>query len=356
MTQPIRYGLLCLFLLCLAACTSSPIRLPAAKQNAYNVENVRLLKLAANNGILFQMSDAVLRDVPHKAMGDRCRKSTEAVWPEKIYTTLQVFEQNPAFLQKVHTIEFKRGDETKAEISKDLDGAVSLILAYSKKEVRERINSLSDIPCADGDMEMVGRDMSVTMLDWPTSAAISTALSNAADRGTVERFNFDRRFISWLADRATIYRLTPDAAFEKTPTGQPLLPNVMAILSEQLSTPGIDTAGIDYWLKEISNRSNLGSSVKFFGLKKDLQLHSGIQVDSAGKITRKLAGHADPTYPYLSYRIENNGFIVSTLAELNTCLTNLTSTYRSPLSSMGSFDMDADSFLFPGHQCTTKEQ
>ncbi len=332
----------------LCSCTHNPPREPASYKGQYNPEHTQLLKLAAENGLFFQIPESVIRDQPVKTIGDRCRKTEEGDWAEQIYDTLRVIQQNPSLGRKVHAIEFRRGDRPWAEISKDLDGAVQLVLSYSKTESRVRINSLSEIPCATGDMELVGKEMTVTNYEWPTASAIASVLSGVPHRPVVERYNVDKSFMVWLAERMTIFRLTPELAFEKTHTGESLLPVFFAQMSKEIQ-PG--HPAVEFWLHEISQRSRIGQSIMFMGLKKDLYGSIGIQVDSAGKFARKMNGFIDPSYPYLSYKVENNTFAITSLQSLDRCMSGLMSTYRSPMSLMGSFETDPDSFLFPGHHC-----
>lgn len=336
-------------LLLLVACTHSPPRMPANIKAEFNAEKTRLLRLAADHGVLFQIPESVIRDLPSKSAGDRCRKTENGQWAQQVYSILETFQQFPTYAQKIHVIEFKRGDRAHAEISRDLDGATHLVVSYSKVESRQRIHSLSDIPCSGASMELVGRDMVVTEFEWPDTSMITKVLASLPNRPDVARFRIDPTFLRWLADRMTIFRLTPELAFEKTHLGEPLLPVYFAQMSREIQSPH---PAIEFWLHEISQRSRLGQDILFFGLKKDLQGSLGIQVDSAGKFARKMNGFVDPSYPYLSYRVENdNGFNITHLDTLNQCLGELMRTYRSPLASMGSFETDADSFLFPGHHC-----
>jgi hypothetical protein len=62
-------------------------------------------------------------------------------------------------------------------------------------------------------------------------------------------------------------------------------------------------------------------------------------------------GYADPTFPYVTYKIENSAYQFSSISQLDSCLSSLMSTYRSPVAAMSSYDMDPDSFMFPGHHC-----
>lgn len=338
-----------LMALSLGACShSNKSRTPANFRGTYNADHTRLLRVAAENGILFQVPDSVIRDLPQKSAGEGCRSNMDGPWSEEIYKTLRILQQNPRLSQRVHVIELRRGDRPQAEISKDLDGAVTLVLSYAKVENRERIHSLSDIPCTNGNMDLVGREMTVSSFEYPNEFNIVSLLSSLPDRPKVDRLSIDTGFLIWLADRMTIFRFSPDLSFEKTHTGQPLLPVYFAQMRNDILQRH---NAVEFWMNEISKRSRAAQSLMFFGLKKDLQGTLGVQVDSAGKFSRRMNGLIDPTYPYLSYRVENNTFAITRLQQLDSCLGELMRTYQSPMSVMGTFEMDANSFLFPGHHC-----
>lgn len=345
-------GFLCaVFISLFAACTGAPKREPQSTLPSYNSERVRLLRLAAENGVLFSIPDSVLRDVPVYSAGDRCRKFSEGPWLEKVYGVMSVFERQPQLLGKIHVIEFRRGDRAGVELSKDLvDNAVTLTVSYAKVVRTQTIETLSDIPCPDGDMSLLKKDVTHTDFEWPDARSIAAALAAAEDRPKVERYDFDRRFLIWLAERMTILRLTPELAFERSPNGQPLIALMLGRLSEDLAQHGAPPS-LEYWLKEISERSRMGAGLKFFSVVRDRQLSTGLSVESAGKFARRMNGYSDPTAPFISYKVENGGYVMADLPQLETCLARLTSTYRSPLSSMSNYDMDRDSFMFPGHSC-----
>ncbi|MBX2987801.1 MAG: hypothetical protein KF802_07875 [Bdellovibrionaceae bacterium] len=346
-----RFAPLCLAAVLFSACSHAPTRSPGSFRPSYNPRYVQLLKAAADEGVFFQISDSVIRDLPLRSSGETCRSTGDGPWIEELYDVLEIFQKDPSLARKVHIVEFKRGDKPSVETSKDLDGAVTLLLLYSKSESREKIDSLSDIPCASGDMDLVGKDMSVTRFTWPSTQAIEALLQEQPERAEVERLNVDRHFMQWLAERQTLFRLTPELAFEKSPNGQPLLPAALARFSATLAQ-GNELPALDYWMSELGKKSKLGGAVKFFSLKKDNQMARGLQVDSVGQFARKMNGFADPTYPYVSYRLKNGTFNVGDLPDLDRCLRDLNSSYRSPISLMNNYEMDPGSFLYPGYHCS----
>ena len=169
-------------------------------------------------------------------------------------------------------------------------------------------------------------------------------------RPKVERFAVQPDFLVWLANRLTIFRLTPDVAFEKTLDGSSLLPAVTSQMALELAS-GEDQSALEYWLVEINKRSKIGATLNFFGIHKDANLSRGIAVDSIGVFARKLGGLSDPTYPYITYRANNAGFTIGSLNDLNQCLMDFSGKYRSAISNIGNFDTDPDSFLYPGYSC-----
>lgn len=348
--------LLAMMTLLLGACAQKVTREPA-QQAALNYppERVRLLRAAAEEGVLFQIPDAVIRDVPSRSIGDRCRTSQEAPWIDQSFEILKSLEQAPRGLSKIHAIELRRGDQPGAEISKDLDGAITLQVFYSKLERREMIQTMADVPCARGDSALIGKEMTVVEYEWPNEQQIQAPLAELGPKSAIERFTFERGFLEWLAERATIFRLNPEVAFEKTPTGQPLLPTIITALSQEIATNPVRPS-VDFWLREISVRSRSGAGLKLFGLFKDISLSHGLQVDSVGQFTRKMNGYADPTYPYITYKIENSAYRFASITQLDECLSSLVSTYRSPVAAMTSYEMDPDSFMFPGHHCQSPSE
>lgn len=340
--------------LALVGCFSKPvdIRVPAST-SVYNSEKVELLKKAADAGILFQISDSALRDVPSRQVTERCRKVDEAMWSEKFYETMRLITSKPQYSKKLHVIEFKRGDSAKVEISKDLDGVTYFQLAYGKVETRESVKRADDLPCADRPVDLVGKDLVTVEYNWPTREQQLEALDKAPDKPDSDRFKFDHTFIRFLAEKQTVFRLNSDIAFEKSAAGHNLLRAFMTKMSQDIkeNSPHDD---FDFWSHELSVKSKQSTNLKFFTLKRDIGLAHGIQVDSGGKFARKINGFSEPTYFYMSYRAENGAFFLPSLKELNQCLHELSS-IAGTADYKNTFDMDPDSFLYPGHHCQVSE-
>ena len=336
----------------LTACQQSPKREPQSIAYSYDVGQVKLLRAAVENGVYFIVTDAVMRDVPAKQMGDRCRKSEDSPWLEYTYETLQTFYRRPELYSRVHFIEYRRGDAPGVEVSNDLDGARHLIVSYTKLEKRKILNSLTELPCESGDFDAVGKELVMTSFEWPTQAQVAGALAALDPRARVTRLEFNPKFLLWLADRMTFFRFSQELVFEKNAVGEPLLVASFEQYAKELATNNGKLPAVEFWLREISDRSRQGHVLKFFGFKRDLQLSTGIQVDSTGSFSRKLNGYADPTYPYASYRTENGLYLYSNLKQLNNCLLDFQKQYLGSSRKPARLETDRDSFLYPGYFCT----
>jgi hypothetical protein len=327
-------------------CASSTLRLPASFKPSYNSKIVTSLKTAALNGVLFQVQDSVFRDVPVRQV-DRCRKTEAPTWTAQFIGLLDLMDHNPQYYNKFYIVDFKRGDHAKAEITKDIDGLTYLSLTYAKKENREKVSTLTDIPCGDSAAGLLGKDLVTTSIDWPGIDEISKVLKEAGERPKIERFQFNTDFLVYLAERQTVLKINPEVAFERTFQGDYFLAGWLEKKAQELKTPA-DLDFINYWLKEISSRSNQAKSIQFLGLHSETRVSYGVQVDSVGKFNRRINNYQEPTYIFMSYREKNGDYLSSNLKDLNKCLQTLLGSYRS----MGvGFDSDGDSFLAPGYSC-----
>lgn len=339
------------------ACQHSMIREPQAVVASYDTERVEILKSAVESGLYLVVPDAVMRDIPARQVGDKCRRTEESPWMEKAYSVLGLFHRQPELYTKVHFVEFRRGDRPGVDISNDLDGARYLVINYAKVQKRRTVNTLAEIPCADGEMDLIGKEMMVTEFEWPNSMQIVSVLEAQPTRALVPRLAFDRKFLVWLAERLTVFRFSQELVFEKNAKGDPLLVEGLHQMSKELESNPQQLRALEFWLKEINDRSRQGGFIKFFALKRDLKLSTGLQVDSAGnfKHSRKMQGYADPTYPFLSYRTDNGAFVFTGLPQLESCLQRLQRTYLGSSRSPTRYDTDADAFMHPGYFCQDGE-
>lgn len=338
-------------LILFSACSLAPLRQPASSSDVYNTHNTQLLRLAAQYGILFMLPDNIFKEVPSSQTSEQCKKYGQPIWEHKIYDLLETFAGQPKLFEKFHVIEFRRADVPKAEITEDLDGTTYLVLNYSKGEERRKVQGPQDSPCKDTGNFSLESTLISTVYKWPTDDQILPLLNMQKNKKNLPRFSFNTDFFKYLAERQTILRLTSDLAFEKTPEGNAFLPAAIANLSQEIMDQQKQYPYLDFWFSEITAKSNIGRNLKFFAIKRDPNQAHGIQVDSAGKYARKINGTPDMPYPYVSYRIEQGRFQMTSIEQLNTCLEKLYSIYLNPVRRMASIEIDADSFLYPGHHC-----
>lgn len=338
----------------IAGCVSSAIRLPASFKPNYNNQIVNSLKSAAMNGVLFQVSDSVFRDLPVRQV-DRCRKAEAPNWGEQVTALFAILDKNPHYYNKFHIVDFKRGDHAKAEISRDIDGLSYLNITYAKRETREKVEPTTILPCAERTTEYLGKEVVVTSIDWPGSADLNSLLKHAPTKREIERFKFKTEFLVYLAERQAMLKINPEVAFERNYQGQYFLTLWLEKMSQELQEKDLDLGHLNYWLKEISTRSKQAANIQFFGLYPQSTVSYGVQVDTVGKFSRNLYGYQEPTYLFMSYRQETGDYVFNSLKELNQCLQNLTGLYRNPLSLGTAMESDGNSFLAPGYSCKVEE-
>lgn len=339
------------------SCSLKSIRLPASFEptTKYNPQRIKQLKSAADNGVLFLINDAALRDVDKDEVDSKCRRLGDPEWSEKLFAYLEVFEKFPAFYKRVHVIEIKKSDAPKISIDKDLDGLTYLTIAYNKVETREKIREVTRLPCDSQAKDFLDKDITHVQLQWPEKNLIAPLLSNQPERPIVERFNFDRQFLSFLAERNVILKYNQELGFDKTPDGRYALPEVLARLGQEFNQP-MAMANLNYWFSEISKKSSQASSLQFFGIMKDLDLSYGVKVETEGEFARKILGHQDPTYIYTSFRTEAGNYFIPKLAELEDCLAQLTDLMAGSFSSRRPASEERNSFLRPGFSCKDKNK
>lgn len=343
-------GAILLGSLLLSACVSNTLRLPASFQPKYDSKIVTSLKTAAVSGVLFQVSDSVFRDVPVRQV-ELCRTTEAPTWSTTFVNFLELMDRNPQYYNKFYIVDFKRGDKPRAEINKDIDGLASLSIVYSKRENREKITAMTNLPCAETVAPYLGKELITTSIDWPSIEQINAALKAAPNKLKIDRFQFNTDFLVYLAERQTILKINPEVAFERTYQGEYFLNSWLEKMADDIREPDQKHAYINYWLREISSRSNQAKSIQFFGLHAENQVSYGVQVDSVGKFNRKINGYQEPTYLFMSYREKNGEYIYSRLKDLDQCMQTLVGNYRS--ISM-TYDYDSDSFLAPGFSCKLK--
>lgn len=333
----------------LISCTSSQIRGPAASHNQ-DAQRLHALRAAAEAGVLFVVNDSVFQDRPLRQVGT-CKKVEESAWAEHLFAVLEKFDQNPRLFSKIHTINIHRGNAPKASIEKDTLGASHLNLEYTKHRTTEKVSPMTELGCDSNVAEFIGRDLDIISYEWPTVESAVAVVSGAEDRANIEAYNFDRRFLAYLADQSVLLKVESSHLVDKNINGENILSVALAKYGSEVAAGNLSQ--IEFWIKEIGVNSSQSSPIEFFGLKKEQGTNYGIRIDSSGKYARKINALSDPTYLFVSYKNDPIGFGFPSLGELNSCLENLSREYRKP-SFKNSFDMDQDSYLYPGYLCKAK--
>lgn len=343
----------CLFAFSFVSCTSlhHVDRSPQSVAPSYDRQKVSLLKQAAAHKILFQVPDSLFQENASKSVESICNVVSDAAWVTEIYELLEYFEVNAKLkpYSKFHVIEFKLIDaptaeapQNRVEIRRDLDDVTYLVLSYYKTIDHREIKALADIPCERATMDLIGKNVVEISYHWPTREEIGSFLSAQKDKQKVPRFDYDSKFLDFLAERLMIFRMTPDLAAEISMDGQPLLKEVFKDLADK--TMHTSTKSFDFWMDEISQKSKQGEKLKIFALKKDPELHYGVWVDSKSDLYSKMNGRFEITYPYISYRLDSGKFVFTSFEKLESCLTSMKTTSTT-------FDKSPQVYLFPGYHC-----
>jgi hypothetical protein len=335
-----------LFCALLCSCSTNLLRLPASSRSTYDGERVRLLQDLAKQGILFQIDDDVVKDVPRAEISEYCNYADDVSWGDQFFNILKVFDRNPALYKKIHVIHLRRGDTPTVEISREWDKAAYLILSYQKVQKREANSDDWRRKCESFGEQ---RDqVTLTQMQWPSHDDISNFLMKQPDKEEVPRFTFDTRILSHLAQRLSIFKLTPSLAAEKSLHEVVILPEVLNRLSEEVRIEKGKSVqrfeAVDYWLSEIDRGSRLGKHLKFFTVLQAQSLARGIGVDGAERnLASTLNQQFATTYLYISYRSRGGEYQYSSLNDLNRCL----DAFKPP----GHFSTKPEKFMYPGHNC-----
>lgn len=333
----------------LSSCTSEPLRLPQTVSQVYkNADIQQGLLLAAQNNILFHIPEGTVREVEKSVIDQKCRNIEEPFWADKLALYLNEFKKRPEFLTRFHILELKRGDSSQVHIQKDMDGAVTLSIEFVKIESRGVVGYQTNLPCKGSIAEYLGRDLIKTDFEFPTADKIAVALQKLPERSPVPRFQFSNDFISYLADRGVIFKFNHEFSFEKTNDGKFVMAEILNHLSEETKDPFHKY--LNYWFKEISEKSTQAHLIQMFAILSDREPKSGVRVDSDGEQARRVMGQSDLTYVYTSYWTEENKVNLVTLKDLDQCLKSFT-TDMSGIKIRKPAATEKESFLRPGYSC-----
>ncbi len=338
-----------LFLMFSSGCLTTPIRLPQSAAQVYkNGEVQQGLLLAAQNNILFYIPESTVREVEKSVVDQKCRKIEEPFWAEKLTEYLNEFKKRPELLTRFHVLEIKRGDKSKVQIQKDLDGAVTLSIEFVKIESRGKITYQTNLPCQGSLAEHLGQDLIITDFDFPAPEDLVLALQKVPEKSEVPRFQFSNEFLTYLAERGVIFKFNHELSFEKTNKGKYVMAEILNNFALESKDPFHKY--INYWFKEIAEKSTQAQMIQMFAVLPQKEPSAGVRVDSEGEQARKLLGQSDLTYVYTSYWTDDNNVNVVSLRELDNCLQTFT-TDMSGVRLRKPAATEKESFLRPGYSC-----
>lgn len=333
-----------------AGCLSTPVRLPQSASQVYKNSDVQQgLQLAAQNNILFYIPDGTVREVEKSVVDAKCRQIEDPFWADKLTEYLSEFKKRPELLSRFHILEIKRGDTTSAQIQKDLDGAVTLSIQFVKIESRGKIGYTTNLPCKSSIAEYLGRELIKTDYDFPASEDVALVLQKLGEKPDVQRLQFSNSFLSYLAERGVIFKFNHEMSFEKTNSGKYVMAEILNAFAKETNDPF--HKHINYWFKQISEKSAQAQLIQMFAVVADKDPNSGVRVESDGEQARRVLGQSDLTYVYTSYWTEDNAVNVVSLKELDECLQTFT-TDMSGVRLRKPAATERDSFLRPGYMCS----
>lgn len=334
----------------MAGCISQTIRLPQSVSQVYkNSEIQQGLLLAAQNNIVFNIPDGTVREVEKTVIDQKCRQVDEPFWAEKLSEYLNEFKKRPEFLSRIHIVEMKRGDNPRINVQKDLDGAVTVSIEFVKIESLGKVGYLTNLPCKGPIAEYIGRDIVKTDFEFPSPEMFAEQIQKLPERAEVPRFQFSNLLLSYLAERGVIFRFSHEFSFEKTNGGKYVMADIINQLSEETKDPFHKY--INYWFKEISEKSKQAQLIQMFAILPDKEFKAGVRVDSEGEQARRVLGQSDLTYIYTSYTTDDNKVHVVPLKTLDQCLHDFVNDMsgvrlRRPAAT------EPESFLRPGYSCS----
>ncbi|MBC7465043.1 MAG: hypothetical protein H7256_03550 [Bdellovibrio sp.] len=335
-----------------AGCISRPMRLPQSVTQVYHNSDIQQgLLMAAQNNILFSIPDSTIREVEKTEIDLKCRKIEDPFWAQQLGVYLNELKKRPELFTKFNVLEIKRGDTAQVQVQHDItDGAITVVIEFAKIESRGKVTYQTNMPCSGSMAEYIGRDLIKTDFDFPSATKLSEALQKLNDRPAVPRFQFSNLFLSYLAERGVIFKFNHELSFEKMNDKKYVMAEIMDRFAEETKEPFHKY--INYWFKEISQKSAQAQLIQMFAVVADKDQKSGVWVESEGERARRVLGQTDLTYIYTSYSTtDDNQVKVGSLKELDQCLQSFTTDmsgikFRKPAST------ERESFLRPGYSCT----
>lgn len=331
------------------SCISNTVRLPQTVAQVYKNADVQQgLLLAAQNNILFSISDSTIREVEKTVIDTKCREIELPFWADRLALYLNEFKKRPEYLTRFHVLEIKRGDQSQVKIEKDLDGAITLSIEFVKIESRGKVGYQTNLPCNSSMAEYIGRELIKTDYEFPPTEQVALTLQNLPEKPDIGRFKFSNGFLSYLAERGVIFKFNHEFSFEKTNDGKFVMAEILNEFSEETKNPFHKY--LNYWFKEISEKSTQAHLIQMFAVLPDKEPKSGVRVDSDGEQARRVLGQSDLTYVYTSYWMEENKVSMVSLKDLDQCLQTFTND-MSGVKLRKPAAVEKESFLRPGYSC-----
>ena len=256
----------------LPACVTENLRLPSSASEVYsNSEMKQSLLLAAQSKVLFSLPAETIAEVEKTEINDsRCRHFEQPFWASKLSVYLNIFRSKPELLSKINVIEIKKGDTATAEIQKDQDQVTVLKIQYIKVESTGEVARTTNLPCQGTLAEFIGRGITKTEFQFPTTASVEAILAAAPDRKEAPRFGFSTDFLTFLAERGTLFKFSHELSFEKSAVDQYVMVQLLNQYAKEvknLDKEPLKKSHLNLWLKKINENSNQAGLIQFFGVE-----------------------------------------------------------------------------------------
>lgn len=342
------------FTLSLSGCISHYVRLPNSASQVYSNSDIQnALLLLAQNNVMVHIPDATTRDFAKTEVDQKCLKTQDPFWSEKISDYLTEFRRKPELLGKFHVLELKRGDSNEVKIQRDLDGAVTVSIQYVKTESYGKVSYQSELPCKGSLAEYLGRDLVSTGFEFPTAHQLVAGVQSLPEKNDLPRFKFSNGFLTYLAERGTVFKFNHSMSFEKTSKGQYVMVELLNRLSDEVKQPFHQH--INFWFAQINQQSLQARLIQLFAAVQDKDLKAGVRVETALDGLPRSNGEVDLTYLYITYHVENDRVHLVPLSQLESCLKSFTDDMtglrlRKPAGS------EKTSYLRPGYTCHLNQQ
>jgi len=336
-------------------CVSQELRIPNSATEVYkNADVQQSLMMAAQNNILFAISNDSLLDYEKTEIDAKCKSTASPFWAEKLTVYLNYMRQHPEWFSKFHVLEFKKGDHAQVQLQKDLiDGARVLSIQYVMSEVRGKVTLNTQLPCQGSLAEYIGQPLIKTDYEFPSKDQMQQVLSLAEDKEKVDRFNFNSDFLMYLAERGAVFKFSHEQSFEKI-NKKYVLATALNKLAQEVKRQNFGF--VNLFLKKINQNSQQAEVIQLFGLVNDKELKAGLKVELQANADSNLGKMQVPnlTYLYLTYRTDTDDVAVTSIAGLNSCLQDQVKTLGASLRKPASDVLEKNNYLRPGFQCDSK--